>query len=119
MAFGWVTLHVTDLAASVEFYEQVVGLTVTRRFMSGLGKEIVFLGDGETEVELIDEQGQAYASTEQISLGFTVDDVDKKYQEIEQSKVKRLTEMIQPSPTARFFYVADPSGVRIQFAQKG
>ncbi len=118
MAFGWVTLHVTDLAASVEFYENIVGLTVTRRFMSGLGKEIVFLGDGETQVELIDEQGQTYEATEQISLGVTVDDVDKKFEEIEKSTVKRLTDMLQPSPTARFFYVADPSGVRIQFAQR-
>ena len=56
MSFCWATITVNDLEESLSFYQDIVGLTVDRRFQAGPGMEIVFLGDGETKVELIRKQ---------------------------------------------------------------
>lgn len=49
-----VALNVNDLEKSIEFYETVTELTVSRRFKAGPG-EVAFLSNivGETEIELI------------------------------------------------------------------
>lgn len=41
---------------SLEFYTEIVGLNLNKRFKAGPGTEIAFLGDGETKVELICQQ---------------------------------------------------------------
>jgi len=45
------TIRVKDIDASVKFYEDVVGLTISRRFKAGPDTEIAFMGDGETKVD--------------------------------------------------------------------
>ena len=49
-----VALNVNDLEESIEFYEMITELTVSRRFKAGPG-EVAFLPNkaGETEIELI------------------------------------------------------------------
>ena len=59
MKFCWTTINVTSMEESLAFYQEIVGLPLMRRFPAGPGMEIAFLGDGETQVELI-----ASASTE-------------------------------------------------------
>ena len=53
MKFCWATIMVKDMEESLKFYQEIVGLKVDRRFEAGPGVEIVFLGNGETKVELI------------------------------------------------------------------
>ena len=53
MKFCWVTINVKDMEASLRFYQEIVGLTIDRRFQAGPGVEITFLGNDETKVELI------------------------------------------------------------------
>ena len=53
MVFCWSTLMVKDLERSLGFYRDLLGLPVTRRFAAGPEREIVFLGDGETKIELV------------------------------------------------------------------
>lgn len=52
MKITWVTLSVKDMEESLRFYQEIVGLNIVNRFPAGPGVEIVFLGDGETKVEL-------------------------------------------------------------------
>lgn len=58
MKFVWSTLYVKDLAASVRFYEAFVGLPLMKQFQAGPDTQIAFLGDGETQIELIQEAGR-------------------------------------------------------------
>ncbi len=53
MKFCWSTLKVKNLEESLKFYQEIVGLKINKRFNAGPGREIAFLGDGETKIELI------------------------------------------------------------------
>ena len=53
MKFCWITLMVKNMDNSVKFYNEIVGLKLNRRFSVKPGFEISFMGDGETEIELI------------------------------------------------------------------
>ena len=43
MKFCWSTLHVRNMSESLAFYQDIVGLEVTRQFKPGPGMEISFL----------------------------------------------------------------------------
>lgn len=77
------------------------------------GMNIVFLsGEDSPSIELIENAEQKF-SGQGISIGFHVDDVEKKHRELEE-KGLRPSSIISPNPNARFFFIADPNGVMIQ-----
>lgn len=53
MRFCWSTLNVKNLEKSVWFYKEIIGLEIVREFSAGPEVQIVFLGKGETKIELI------------------------------------------------------------------
>lgn len=42
MKFCWTTINVLNMADSLKFYQEIVGLTLRRRFPAGPGTEIAF-----------------------------------------------------------------------------
>ena len=119
MSFLWCTVHVKNLDESIKFYEKFAKLSVNRRFEAGPGVEIAFLGDGETQLELIDAgDGDTYPVSDQISIGFSVDSLDERIREFKEAGIDIYKEPVQPNPYIRFFYVKDPNGVSVQFAQQ-
>lgn len=119
MSFLWCTMHVKNLDESIRFYETFAGLSVNRRFEARPGVEIAFLGDGGTQLELIDAgDGDSYPESDQISIGFSTDSVDDKIREFKEAGIEIYREPVQPNPHIRFFYVKDPSGISVQFAQQ-
>ncbi len=118
MKFCWCTITVNNLDESIQFYQEVVGLTVNRRFAAGPGMEIAFLGAGGTEVELFyDTNQKATGSLEGISLGFKVDSIDEQIKLIEGKGLAVESGPFQPNPNVKFFFVRDPNGVKIQFVE--
>ena len=118
MKFCWCTITVNDMEASLKFYQEIVGLTLNKRFAAGPGMEISFLGDGETEVELIyDPHHKAPGRVEGISLGFEVESVDSMMQYIKENGMEVDSGPFQPNPSVKFFFVRDPDGVNIQFVE--
>jgi len=118
MKFNWCTITVGDLEQSVKFYQDIVGLEVDRRQRGGPDTEIVFMGSGETKIELICHgKGKKSEIGKDISLGFEVDSVDKKMAELKEKGVEIIAGPISPNPHIVFFYVLDPNGLRIQFAE--
>jgi len=70
MRFNWTTLWVKDMEKSLAFYQEVVGLSLKRRQMAGPVMELAFLGDGETQIELISDCTRGAVSTSRdISIG--------------------------------------------------
>lgn len=116
MSFCWCTVHVKDIHTSVKFYEDIVGLTVSRRFPGGNGSEIVFMGDGDTQLELIVGAG-AFAGSG-ISVGFRVDDLDAKLAFVKDKGIAIHSGPIAPNPVTRFFFVQDPDGLLVQFVEQ-
>lgn len=117
MKFCWSTLIVKDMEESLKFYKEVVGLKENRRFQAGPGIEIVFLGVGETEIELMTSpQKKEVNMGTDISLGFEVDSVDHKMAELKE-KGLTISGPFSPNPHVKFFYVMDPNGLKIQFVE--
>lgn len=118
MKFCWCTIAVNNMEDSLKFYQEIVGLSISRRFKAGPGIEISFLRDGETEVELIcDPKHKAPGNVEGISLGFVVDSVDDMIKSIEEKGLQVDSGPYQPNPHVKFFFVKDPNGVSVQFVE--
>ncbi len=118
MKFCWSTLMVKDLEESLRFYKDIVGLNVIRRFNAGPGMEIVFLGEGETKIELIcDENLKEVSFGHSISLGFEVNSVDEMMSFVVEKGIDILSGPFQPNEHSKFFYILDPNGLKIQFVE--
>jgi len=117
LKFLWVTLSVKNMEESLKFYQEIVGLPVDRKFYTPDGACYAFLGGGETKLELIAHpSGTEPRYGREMSIGFEVDSVEKKMQFV---KVKGLAVEgpFSPNSHVSFFFVNDPSGVRVQFVE--
>jgi len=118
MKLLWSTLRVKNLDESIRFYEDVLGLSVSRRFASGGGGEIAFMGGaGTTEIELIaDGSDRDINVGSDISWGFEVDSLDEKMALLTEKGISYEGPR-SPNPSIRFIFFSDPNGMRIQFAE--
>ncbi len=118
MKFCWTTLSVKNMEESLKFYKEIVGLKEKRRFSSAPGVEFAFLGEGETELELIYEKNKEVIEVgHDISLGFQVDSLDRVMELIKEKGFAVHSGPIQPNSHVRFFFVLDPTGWKIQFVE--
>jgi lactoylglutathione lyase len=119
MKLLWSTLRVHDLDATIAFYEQVMGLTVTRRFAAGPGSEIAFMGGvGPVELEFIaDGSGRETKVGTDISWGFEVESLDAMMATLDGLGIA-FDGPTSPNPSIRFIFITDPDGMRLQFAEQ-
>jgi lactoylglutathione lyase len=118
MKFCWSTITVKNLNESLKFYNEVLGLNVNRRFNAGPGLEIAFLGDGETKIELVCNEGLKEVSFGQnISLGFEVNSVDEMMTFVKEKGIDIESGPFSPNPHTKFFYILDPNGLKIQLVE--
>lgn len=118
MRFCWSTITVKNMQESLNFYQEIVGLTVDRRLEAGPGVEIAFLGDGETKIELVcNEANKEGTIGQDISLGFEVKSVDEMMAFVKEKGIDIHGGPFQPNPHIKFFYVLDPNGLKIQFVE--
>lgn len=119
MQFCWSTLIVKNLEESLKFYMEIVGLPLNRRFAPRPGTEIAFLGEGETQVELIAHEAQPDVHFgADISLGFAVPSLDDMMAFVKENGISIHSGPFQPNPHTRYFYVLDPNGLKIQFVER-
>lgn len=116
MKFNHVTLSVADLEASVSFYKDIVGLEEQRRFPAGPGREIVFLGSGDTQVELIGGASHDGAELGKgLSMGFVAESLENLIALLLDKGYETDGKIISPQPNVRFFFAKDPDGYNVQF----
>lgn len=119
MKFAHVTINVKNLEESLKFYEEIVGLPVVNRFPARPNMEIVFLGHGETLVELIhDSTNNDVSIGSDISIGFGVDSLDETIAFVKEKGIDIHSGPFQPNPNTRFFFVLDPNGLKVQFIEQ-
>ena len=112
-----VTIAVKNMEESLGFYQNIIGLPITRRFSPNPDAEIVFLAEGETAIELIWNKSRADISIgADISLGFEVASLDDTIEMLKKNGIAP-GEISQPNPQVKFFFVNDPNGVRVQFVE--
>ena len=119
MRYAHTTIIVSDIEKSIKFYEEVAGITIRNKFSAG-GKTLAFLSDkdGDTQIELIQDENEKSYSGSGISLGFAVPNVEE-YMEKMKSMGYKTTDMISPNPRTKFLYVNDPDGIKIQLIHIG
>jgi len=110
-----VTIQTKNFEEEIKFYQEQVGL-VMQNDMRPMGRNMVFLanGEGETQVEIIENTESTNAGNQFISVGFATEDVAGKRDELRVLGFE-VTPMINPAPGVEFFFVTDPAGVKVQF----
>ena len=118
MKMAHVTIFAKDMDKSIQFYQDIVGLTVVREMRDNPLHAVVFLANaiGDTCVEIVSEEGKVYEGSG-ISLGFVTDDAVAKRDSLIALGYDP-TPMISPGPGVQFFFIKDPTGVEIQFIQE-
>ncbi|PYG90178.1 lactoylglutathione lyase [Ruminiclostridium sufflavum DSM 19573] len=119
MKFCWCTLTVNKFEESISFYQDIIGLPIVRRLEPQAGVKIVFLGDGETNIELIyNETVKEVNIGQNISLGFEVESVSDKILFLERKGVEVESGPYRPNPHVKFINIMDPNGLKIQLIEK-
>lgn len=115
MKFLHVTIQTDKFEEELNFYQEIVGLQITRD-MRSFGTNMIFLADqeGDTEVELIENKDADNAGNGFLSIGFKTEDVEAKREELIAAGLS-ATPMVSPNPHVKFFFVKDPAGVSVQF----
>lgn len=118
MKFCWTTITVSNLEKSLAFYQDILGLEISRRMKPSAELEIAFLGSGETQVELICYAGNTDVSFgKDISLGFVVESIDDFTRMIATRGIPVHSGPFQPNPFVKFIYIQDPDGLKIQLVE--
>jgi len=118
MKFCWSTITVKDMEESLDFYQGVAGLELERRFSPREGMEIVFLGKGETKIELIRNGFEKEPTMGNgISLGFETESIDELIKMLDEKGIEIIGGPFQPNPHIKYIFVLDPNGLRIQFVE--
>ncbi|MDF2842721.1 MAG: Glyoxalase/bleomycin resistance protein/dioxygenase [Herbinix sp.] len=114
MKFSLTTLYVKDMEKSLEFYNTLIGLPIVRRQVIGEDKELVFLGDGDTLLELIPSDGNVqYAG---FSIGFDVDDLLEAKERLENNGYKIKREM-SPNSSLTLCFLDGPNGEEVELLE--
>lgn len=114
MKMAHVTIRTNRFEEEINFYEQVVGMTIQRDMRPDA--DLVFLANaaGETSIEIINDPDAAEAGNSNLSIGFETDDVVKLRGELSAAGYD-VTPVFFPMPGVKFFFVKDPAGVSVQF----
>lgn len=119
MKLAHVTINVKDMEESLKFYEEIIGLPISLRFPIEANSEIVFLGQGESKVELIKTEEDINPSIgKDIAIGFSVDNLDETMDFVKGKGIAIESGPFQPSPLTRFFFILDPNRLRVQFIEQ-
>ena len=119
MNFCWITLNVSNMEESLNFYHEIIGLKISERFNVGEDIEIAMLGETDgSKVELIYNKKQnVLARSEGLSIGFQVKSLDEAMELLKNKNIPIKRGPISPLPSSRFFFIADPNGIEIQIVQ--
>ena len=118
MKFCWVTLNVSDMKKSIEFYTKIIGLKIERRFNVGPDTEICFLGEGETKVELIcDSDIELDFIGGGISMGFETESMENFIETLKKKNLTIHSGPFQPNPDIKFLFLKDPDGFKVQIVE--
>ena len=118
MHFLHLTFMVRDVEKSIQFYEGFVGLKIQKKFKHGAG-DVVFLADqnGATQIELVYVPSPIKVETKGMTVCFENPDLDGIYKKAQENSLNP-SDIRNPDPENRYFYVYDPDGISIEFKQK-
>ena len=118
MKYCWTTINVSSIEKSLLFYRDIIGLEVKKQFKPNEEMEIAFLGNGETQVELIcNKNNKDILYGKDISLGFITESINRLTDFLKSKNIDLHSGPFQPNPQIKFIYIQDPDGLKIQFVE--
>lgn len=117
-------VRVLDEVRSVNFYEKAFGLKVADRFDFDDFKLVYLRNDeADVEVEFVINKARIEPYSHDDGYGhiaFAVDDLDSEHARFEELgfSPEPIKELQNGTLTARFFFVTDPDGYRIEMLQR-
>jgi lactoylglutathione lyase len=113
-------IRVTDIAKSLNFYQELLGLKLLRKKDYEQGRfSLYYLAtdDGEPEIELTHNWGESeYTSGNSFGhLAFSVENIYDLCEKLERSGVA----ILRPPRDGHMAFIKDPSGVSIELLQAG
>jgi lactoylglutathione lyase len=114
-------MRVGDMAASIRFYTEVLGLQVVSRHTSPRGSELAFLkvpGSAE-EIELCSfpAAGPVRVPEDLVHLAFEVADLDETIRRLEALGVP-VTDGPTDSRSGRFCFIDAPEGYEVELIER-
>lgn len=114
--------RVNDLAASVHFYQEILGLQEIRRIKSPRGSELVFLKAPESEetIELCSYPGSGpvQVQADLTHLAFQVDSLDDFARHLEKHGLKYSDGPHLKPDGSGFAFIDAPEGYEIELIQR-
>ncbi len=120
MKLNFLTFFIKDIDKTIEFYEELAGLKVEKRFTAGIG-EIIFMGNGgdDTKLEFIKPTVSelTYKQGSGMTMCFSCEG------DLYDLRVKTVQIGYNPSdiydkgPEPVNFKVLDPNGILVEFCK--
>jgi len=112
-----ITVHTAKLYETLEFYQWLLDLPVSHKIDRPDGL-IVFMEEGETKFELIEDKSAVSVNASGLSIGFEVGNLGEKLRMLDSRQIMH-SEVISPSPGVRFAFFTDLNGCAIQLVERG
>lgn len=118
MTFNLLTVYVNNMAESLHFYQDLIGLELRNINSTGDGLELAFLGKaGQPNIELIYNPKQTSNTYSGFTIGFKVDSLQEASERLTAQGYPIVRGPISPNPSVVFSYLYDPNGIEIQLAE--
>jgi lactoylglutathione lyase len=115
-------MRVNDIERTVKFYEQALGLTVSRRHTSPRGAQLVFLTtpNSEEEIELCQLPGSPSVQVQPdlMHLAFSVDDLTAFAAALEKKGFKLSDGPTKSGSGSVIAFIDAPEGYEVELIQK-
>ena len=115
-------MRVNDLERTLEFYQRVFGLEVTRRHESPRGSKLAFLtvpnSDEEIEITYFPGSGPVKVQEDLMHLAFEVESMAKFQEHLDQIGVPLSDGPTQSSSGSIFAFVDAPEGYEIEVIER-
>lgn len=110
-------IRVINLEESIDFYEKIIGLKISKQFRYEAA-EIAYMTNvkGATEIELIYFPDQPTYQGTGLTVCFETEQLDYMHKYITELGLQP-SDIRNPNPESRYFFVYDPNGVSIQLNQ--
>lgn len=110
-------IRVINLEDSINFYQKVVGLKISKRFRYDVA-DIAYMTncEGATEIELIYFPDQPTYQGSGMTVCFETEQLDYMHKCVTELGL-HPSDIRNPDPENRYFFVYDPNGVSIQLKQ--
>jgi len=115
-------MRVNDLEKTLEFYQRVFGLQVTRRHESPRGSKLAFLAvpnsDEEIEITYFPGSGPVKVQEDLMHLAFEVESMKEFQKHLDQIGVPLSDGPTQSSSGSVFAFVDAPEGYEIEVIER-